>query len=462
MTSIDSVSGGDLSSPQEAPFGVLTSRFRITEGALLTHTQTHNAPDPGILRAMSTDKRAPLGAGSLFQTTNNGRQGWTYQTSHTDPLTGKRSYIRGFASTPKQAIQRHSINLNRRINRAGTITKPRDTSPVLSTYVEQWLERIQPTIGAETYRKYSRDLEIHLLPKLGKKRLNELNDEVLHHHFYKTLENTGTSARLHAYKTFNIVLNYATDRGHIDRNPLKLVPIPEHETKVQRNDTRFINKRVNIATDLLKWISQPGNPYEEHRNRILLMFLGLRRAEILGLEWSSITQLTRKGKAKLTIDRQLSRHEKHTGKQGYYIKPHTKSKKPRTIYLPEIWRKALLDEKKKNRIAREAQFSNLVFLTPAGNHYTYKQHDELWREILTAYYNKTTHKYDRLPDSEYFRPHAARHITASLLFSSGVSLIHAQQILGHSTAAMTQHYTHLMEEGLISSTAALAKALRLD
>ncbi|MGO5067689.1 tyrosine-type recombinase/integrase [Bifidobacterium catenulatum] len=43
----------------------------------------------------------------------------------------------------------------------------------------------------------------------------------------------------------------------------------------------------------------------------------------------------------------------------------------------------------------------------------------------------------------YLKPHTTRHITASLMAYDGIPLSMAQTILGHMSASMTQHYTHI-------------------
>ena len=407
--------------------------------------------------------KAPAGSGSLFETDNyNGKSGWVYQTSHRDPETNRRFYVRGFGVSPHLAYSAHKKNHDKRFtaNQPESYAKVKKV-PTVADYCETWLKNIKPTVGAQTFRKYSKDLENHILPHVGKEKITKLQKQDFHNLFYKKLDKIGTSARFHAYKTFNIVLNAAFNDGVIDRNYLKTIPTPRHTTVVKENDDIWISRRVGIATNMLKWLSNPENPYHDHYVRILFMFLGLRRGEILGMEWSSITGLDRKGNARLRVNRVLNRHEKHTGQSGYYIQPYTKTRNSRRIYLPEAWRKALLAEKQKNRVAKDSQFKDLVFLTPEGGNYSWGKHDRLWREILTAYVNTGKKKYDVLPEEYYFRPHAARHVTASVLFSSGVSIQHAAEILGHDSTRMTEHYTHFMKDQQTASTKALETGYKL-
>ncbi len=52
-----------------------------------------------------------------------------------------------------------------------------------------------------------------------------------------------------------------------------------------------------------------------------------------------------------------------------------------------------------------------------------------------------------------------RHTAASLMVQAGVPLFEVQQILGHSTPAMTQRYAHLRPEHLRGAVQALDLAL---
>ena len=50
------------------------------------------------------------------------------------------------------------------------------------------------------------------------------------------------------------------------------------------------------------------------------------------------------------------------------------------------------------------------------------------------------------------RIHDLRHTYASLLINNGVSLYEVQELLGHSSSAMTQRYAHLQPNQLRSRT----------
>lgn len=388
---------------------------------------------------------------SVFMTVNNGKQVWCASFSYIDD-SGKRRFIRGYGETASEAVKRRSANVTKTMQ-SGMNASRRATSPKVADYLQTWLDSpALKKVGDETHRKYRRDIERHILPHIGTEPLEKLTDDRLNELFHSTLDNIGTSARLHTFKNFRIMLNHAVKTGVIQRNPLAGVNIPKHDSKVAVNDDRYNDARLRMAPYYLKWLGDPENEFHDHFNRVVFMFLGLRRSEILGLEWSCINNLTKKDKASFVVRQQLARHEKHTGNSGWYLKDTTKGKRPRTIPLPEIWRLRLLDEKRKNRKAQDEWASDLIFLTPNGAPTSYNLHLKKWNESLNAYMTKDGRA---MIDGLSFRPHAVRHLTASLMFANGVPLEVAQDILGHSDKAQTQHYTHLTRPQQKAATDAL-------
>lgn len=105
-----------------------------------------------------------------------------------------------------------------------------------NTFSAQRLENKQPTIADQTWLKYKKDLENHILPHIGKKRLNEVGEQDSQNQFYKTLAEVVASARYHAFKTLGFVMATAHSEGVIEKNYLRAVPTPTHQTVVKSDD----------------------------------------------------------------------------------------------------------------------------------------------------------------------------------------------------------------------------------
>lgn len=246
--------------------------------------------------------------------------------------------------------------------------------------------------------------------------------------FYTTLVDAGPSTRVNLYKTLSAMFKGAVEEGHIAASPMIGVKKPYAQAVVNEDDRKYADKRATIARYLLDWI--PSSEYAEHFPFVALMFLGLRRAELLGLTRDCVT------KSRLTIKQQLMRHpDGH-----YFIQPTTKTNRVRTLELAPLWRTALRQQQTMKRFAVDDWASDLLFLQPNGKPYNYNTYNRIWRTVLTAYMTKDGRE---MTESDYWRPHSNRKVTASILASTGVPVQTAMDILGHASEAMTIYYATL-------------------
>ena len=89
-----------------------------------------------------------------------------------------------------------------------------------------------------------------------------------------------------------------------------------------------------------------------------------------------------------------------------------------------------------------------------------------WRRLWDSYHTQLSHKYATVKQSkqnlyspkgvkvkiEKITPHMLRHTFATLLYTSGVDVLTASKLLGHSNISITlEIYTHLKEEKYIIS-----------
>lgn len=175
---------------------------------------------------------------------------------------------------------------------------------------------------------------------------------------------------------------------------------------------------INEMKVLLDTIEYPDS-FEGRRDRLIIELMystGMRRAELIDLELGGIDYF------------------------GKTIKVKGKRNKERIIpLLPE-----LIDKIKKYLIEREQIVSihsgSRLFLTKKGD----KVYDTLVYRIINSYLSAITEKKKR-------SPHMLRHTFATHILNSGADLNSVKELLGHSSLASTQVYTH-------SSLAELKKA----
>jgi integrase len=171
----------------------------------------------------------------------------------------------------------------------------------------------------------------------------------------------------------------------------------------------------------------------------LALATGLRRGELLALEWGDI-DLER---AVLRVERSLEET-----KAGLRIKPPKTKRGRRNLTLPLEAVTMLREHRGQQRELRLALGQGgqpvLVFSTIDGSLLSPDNLSRDWRRVCRA---------KKLPLVSF---HALRHTHASTLIRAGVDVLTISRRLGHAKAAMTLDvYGHLME----GSDAAAAKAM---
>lgn len=319
--------------------------------------------------------------------------------------------------------------------------KPARNRLTLGQYLDQWHSGLYDReISDIVLRKYKGFYSQHITPYLGDVALEDLNDQQLKELFYKTLVEKkkivdgkessepllGSSARRNVYKCLNTALKAAVEKRLIPSNPLALVKAPRMERPEEN-----VPQMAHVAVSLLERMKKDNHP---DYCRFLLQFLGLRRAERLGITLSNIKDLNGK-EPKIVINQQLSRHDDGS---GWYIKKQTKTGKTRIIPVPEPFLSALKKYKKQRdqwekspEWKPQPEFADLLFLQPNGSLINLNRDNNDWIKVLSDY------------GYPYWRAHLNRHITATLLADQGTTDIAVVQALIGNSEAMTIYYSRL-------------------
>ena len=297
--------------------------------------------------------------------------------------------------------------------------------------------------------KYSGYFTNHLLPALGSKRIDKVTDDDILILFQKTLpakrrlsrdkagievdkgQLLSTAATRNIWMALSSCMTWAIQKGYLNRSPLEGLNPPR-----RRKPKDDIESLTADAWRLLEVIGKQEPPDQA---RWLFQFLGLRRAERLGLTWESVRGL-RTDAPSIIISGQLARWAER-GK-GWYLKPQTKSGDDRKILLSEPFITVLREHKEAQDLWKSSedwkpdpQFEDLVFLRPDGSFYTLNRDNLDWHKFLAA------------NGFEHWRGHLNRHITATWLAEQEpqVDIATVQSILGHRSEAMTHYYARLTE-----------------
>jgi len=276
-----------------------------------------------------------------------------------------------------------------------------------------------PRKKAKSLRADRRNLEIHILPKIGHLRLSQI-DRPLLIELHASQRATPIAANRclalvsHVYsiaeKWGAVPVGLNPCRG-IDRFPEK-----ERERYLSEDELMRLGDALRIAVGgyrAVDWSSYSKNDRFARRSPEdwraiaavrLLLFTGARMNEILTLRWSWIDW--RLGIARLP--------DSKTG--------------PKTLFLPEPALRVL--EELKMTVQRDHPRS--PFVLPGDRSVTnFQGLFYAWQRIRTI---------ARLND---LRIHDLRHVYASTAVSSGSSLYIVGRILGHRRSETTQRYAHL-------------------
>jgi integrase len=210
------------------------------------------------------------------------------------------------------------------------------------------------------------------------------------------------------------------EAGLLDNNPLsrvgQLVAQVErrNQTEVKRADA-WTHEEVDALLDLAyqheRWVYGP---------LLCALHTGMRRGEILGLEWPDI------GPKRIVVRRSWTKGRLKVPKSG-------KAREvPKSSKLDEY-----LNELRADIRTRRA-FKNLgpVFLSPSDGRIDEANFGRAWRRL-----QKLAVKAEIRP----LRFHDARHTFASWALEGGQSIKWVQERLGHASAELTfRTYAHLM------------------
>ena len=297
-----------------------------------------------------------------------------------------------------------------------------------SDYVRIWLEQIARTVDPVTMQGYQVTADGHILPYFDDKKiaLADIDCRILQQyvdlkHNSGRLDGKGglSPKSLRAHK--NIIsqaLDMAVKNKLISSNPCQFVILPP---LVRYESTFYNDKQLKDLFCALR--DDPIFPMVK-----ITALYGLRRSELLGLQWDSI-DFERKT---MTIRHTVSKVTEVIAKDKT---KNASSRRTFTLIADalEIFQQAKYQEEQ-NRLAfgREYQENSYVFKWADGHTYSPDYVSHRFNDLL---------KKHNLP---HIRFHELRHSCASMLISMGWSLKDVQEWLGHSDIQMTANiYSHL-------------------
>lgn len=336
-----------------------------------------------------------------------------------DPFTRRRRQLSAAAATHDEALRLERELRNR-------VAEGRISEITLRQLIEEWWAS-SPRLAATTRSNYRSNLDRHILPILGYRKVEEIRPRLVAGFLVHLREEHGLApGTIRKVRTvLSAAMSYAVAMEYVEINPVMKVPPPELEDVERLAPTVAETARIMLTAEChdpefftYLWVAA-----EE----------GGRRGETLALRWGGIDFEQRE----LTIDATVTR-----GDDGVQVRPRTKNKKPRRVAISDVALQLLRDhrhrvEEQLSAIAgesRQVPVDGLVFSGGTGPRRT--PDDGLpWRP------DSTSRRFARIKDLAGVRSgihlHGLRHTMITELLAAGVDPRTVMGRAGHSSEAMT-------------------------
>lgn len=353
------------------------------------------------------------GDGSVWQRSDSRWSGAAYVRTHTGRT--ERRYVYG--KSEKDALAK--LAKLQEDNDNGVPAGP--TGLNVAGFLAEWLEYVRPHIRRHTWVSYESNVRLHLVPRIGKKKLTALtirDVRLMVDDLRKKGAKPRTVQRIHA--TLRAALQHAFREELVTRNVargVKLAQAPGAGTPAP------------FTPDEARGFLAAVQEHRLYALWVCLIMLGLRRSEVCGLHWSDINLDV----GTMRIERGLQRIE------GELQELPTKTRRStRTVPLPSMCGRVLREHR--DRQAKERadagrlrwQDTEYVFTSIVGTAMEPRNVSRTFRDLCRRH---------------GFRPvrlHDMRHTCVTLLLSLGVHPRVVMEIVGHSAMDMTMNvYAHV-------------------
>lgn len=377
-------------------------------------------------------KRRPNGGGTITKRKDGRYQGAAYVTN-TD---GHR--VRKFVYGSSYDDAAEKLGKLQDQERNGVPVPSRTWT--LGEWLAYWLEHIvKPNREHNTYVKYESKVRLYLLPHLGKKPLVRLTPAQLRA-FMAELKRTEVppAARFEVLRVLRNALNRAVREELLTRNVAELVDMP----KVTKKEAKPWNAREAIS------FLRSARAHRLYAACVLVLVLGLRRSEVLGLRWQDVDFDQRQ----FTPLKQVQR-VKGT---GLVLKDLKTESSHAVLPLPEFCARALEERRTLQDLERKI----------VGDRWHQKPGEELIFSsergglIDPVGFSRSFNALVKRAGVRRITVRLARHTCGTLLAFLKVHPKVAQAILRHSQISMTMDvYTHVVGDGEREAVTLLAELL---
>ncbi|HEY8943803.1 MAG TPA: tyrosine recombinase XerC [Polyangiaceae bacterium] len=291
----------------------------------------------------------------------------------------------------------------------------------LTKLVERFLEHLSDERRASphTVSAYGRDLRglvTYLQEELGgRTRLENVDRDILRRYLGSLAQTRGPATigrKLASLRTF---FAYLERQGRIRKNPAALLASP----KQRRSLPRFLDADSMAEVMRAPLVGDRASEPERVRDAALLELLygsGLRVSELAGIDL------------------------RHLSLDAAELRVVGKGRKERVVPIGTKAAHALVQYlEARHEISAVRPLPDALFLSRRG------------RRLSVRWIQRLVQRYGALGAARHdLHPHALRHSCATHMLEAGADLRAIQELLGHSSLATTQRYTHVSIDQLLA------------
>jgi integrase len=323
------------------------------------------------------------------------------------PVTGQKRFRVRFVHGPRQLAEQVREELIAELEAEHRGQAP--TRLTLTVFAQQWLELRAARLKPSTTAKYTNDLEKHILPVLGNRMLDDLRPSDIKAMFAR--DQGAPNSRKNRLRLLCAMSKDALADGLIERDFCARVSV-----KVPKI---YTDDEPNLLTAAQLDALLSAIPREQLDLVCVVAFTGLRWGEVSALQWQDLDLVA----GILRVRR--------TNWKGTIQEPKTDAA-IRTVALPEPLPE-MLRQRRQRMVAKQNRglSGGWVFPAPSGEPYRgYPLLDVIKEACKTAgiEIRLTAHGLRRT-----WNDLARRHVSALVVRS----------IVGHTTEAMTEHYSRV-------------------
>jgi integrase len=320
-------------------------------------------------------------------------------------------------------------------------------------YADKWMSLNEKVLAPKTYERYLVLLQ-RINAAVGHIRLDKLQAHHLET-FYDALTKTGTNKHtggglsektiIHHHRLIGVVLADAYKKGYTLRNVATLATTP----KLKKHEINYLDE-----TDVEKlFAALDGKPMKMRCSILMLLYLGIRKGELCGLEWRDVDFEGGTIAIRRTVQYVTGKKYEYTDKCGVLRKGQIIEKEPKTASSNRVISVdggvlQLLSDYRDYWLLQREQYGGKWIETDkiffAENSGGFGKRDgsaggTMHPDTVNNYITRLIKEHDLPP----FTPHGLRHTNISLMIANQIDIKTVSSRAGHASVVTTlNQYTH--------------------